>query len=166
MGRAFLFPVPPPIHRSVWSAAVHGLVHQPDDHQKGDGCAPNQWRLYCRHLHTGLPHRDPPSADGVRGQMPGQASAEECDRVVAELRYRNIRVPESLDISWTRRIQNLFLSMYRMGHSVVSAVVSVPGILNRARKMSLTEWRDTLSSWWATIKHEGAHYWVRSTRCD
>lgn len=76
-------------------------------------------------------------------------------------RYRNIRVPESLDISWTRRIHNLFLSLWKGTRSAVRAVLSVPGLLNRARKMSLAEWRETLAGWWVTIKHEAAHYWVR-----
>ena len=85
----------------------------------------------------------------------------DCDRIVEELRYRNIKVPRQLDISWRRRIEGGVLSVYKACRSAVMFVISIPGYLNTARKMSLSEWRQACSSTWATIKHEGRHYWVR-----
>eukprot|EP00892_Ulva_mutabilis_P004804 jgi/Ulvmu1/2696/UM014_0152.1 len=85
---------------------------------------------------------------------------EDCDRIVEELRYRNIKVPRQLDISWRRRIQGGILSVYNAIRACVVFVFNIPGYLNTARKMSLSEWRQASSSTWATVKHEAHHYWV------
>jgi hypothetical protein len=89
------------------------------------------------------------------------STPEDCDRIVEELRYRNIKVPKQLDISWRRRIEGALGSVYGAGKATVNFVFSIPGMLSRAARMSPAEWRETLQGFWATVKHEAQHYWVR-----
>lgn len=106
-----------------------------------------------------------PSILGQEGKLRSSCDPvlpEDCDRIVEELRYRNIKVPRQLDISWRRRIEGGFVTMYKAGRACVVFVFSIPRYINSARRMSLAEWRQVLSSTWATIKHEAHHYWVRT----
>lgn len=84
----------------------------------------------------------------------------DCDRIVEELRYRDIRVPRQLNISWRRRIEGALFGVYKACKATVMFFIRIPSYLNSARRMSVSEWRQALSSTWATVKHEAHHYWV------
>ena len=103
------------------------------------------------------PSRRTSKDDGPQQQ---RISPADTDRIVAELRYRNITVPKTLDISWQRRAENLGKVAYKLTRSMFKFLQSVPPALWAASKMTLPEWRSTLSGWWVTIKHEADHYWV------
>lgn len=93
-----------------------------------------------------------------------EATPEKCDEIVQEIRYRNIRVPSQLDISLSRRVMHLATGVVRGTVAGVETmwniIVSIPAGLFKVSRMSLSEWRDLLQGWWATIKHEAKHYWV------
>ena len=80
---------------------------------------------------------------------------------MAELRYRNIPVPSQLDISIGRRIQNLVVSVYDAALAALRFIAGIPSGLVSLSRMSLQEWREMLTGWWHTLKHEVKHYWVR-----
>lgn len=119
----------------------------------------------CRHLRTAASTLAAPDAKADLARSRDEASPESCDRIVEEIRYRNIRVPTSLDISIWRRIGQTLTGLVKGTVGAVQAtwrfVLSVPELLMRASRMSLTEWREAVSGLWTTIKHEAKHYWVR-----
>jgi hypothetical protein len=90
------------------------------------------------------------------------ATAENCDRIVEEIRYRNIRIPKQLDISVSRRVVMMWRGLVNACRGFLSFCFSIPKQLVAASRMKPSEWKATLAGWWTTIKHEGKHYWVRS----
>jgi hypothetical protein len=153
-------------HRTSYSAEfkVYPLCTfdwQRDDAQGGSAVA-RQWQQ-SRHFRAARFLDYPDSKFGLPGES---RSPRDYDRIVEELRYRDIKVPRQLvDISIRRRIENILSSVYGALKGIVMWTISIPSALSRARKMSLAEWRETLTSWWVTIKHEVHHYWVRMLRC-
>ena len=143
----------------------------PLDGHKDDAAPPRAamhvaWQT-CRHLRTSSAQQAPSAKDRPDTQSPFQAdeaSAENCDRIVEEIRYRNIRIPDQLDISITRRIQVTVMGLVRgvvgAGKATVNFILSIPSRLVAASKMSLTEWKEAVSGMWSTVKHEAKHYWV------
>ena len=120
------------------------------------------WVLY-RQLHNSAHSDDPPDKKDQHSLAPlvDNATPENCDRIVEELRYRNIRIPAQLDLSLRRRIQSLFAGIVKAVVGTLRFVYSMPRRLVAAARMTPTEWKETLVGWWQTLKHEAKHYWVR-----
>ena len=159
--------------RFITRAAAIVPSHLLSDRDERDGA---QYKAIawanCRHLRTAAstlaaPDSSKSDAKAELARLHSEASPENCDRIVEEIRYRNIRVPTSLDISLVRRLGNMLTGLVKGTVGAVQGtwrfILSVPGILQRASQMSLSEWRETISGWWSTIKSEAKHYWVRST---
>jgi hypothetical protein len=87
-------------------------------------------------------------------------TAEDCDRIVEELRYRNIKVPRQLDISYRRRIEGWLIAGWGATTAVAKFCLSLPGMLFRTLTMSPSQWYQTVTDLWGTIKHEAEYYWV------
>lgn len=85
---------------------------------------------------------------------------EDCDRIVEEMRYRNIKIPRHLEISWTRRVQGWARGAFGAMKAVVKFSFNLPGMLFRTITMSPSQWYQTLSGFWSTVKHEADFYWV------
>lgn len=85
---------------------------------------------------------------------------EDCDRIVEEMRYRNIAVPKQLEISWRRRVEGWVVGGFGAARAVVKFCLSLPGMLFRTITMSPSEWYKAVTGLWGTIKHEAEYYWV------
>ena len=125
--------------------------------------SPDVWRS-SRHLrtcaHTLATASAPESAASKGGNDASDASPENCDKIVAELRYRHIPVPSELDLSIGRRILNFAQGFQSAVIASYRFVASIPGGVAALSKMSLAEWREMLSGWWSAFVHEAKHYWV------
>jgi hypothetical protein len=105
-----------------------------------------------------------PKKDGAADVPVGaseEATPEDCDRIVAEIRYRNIPIPSQLDLSLARRLKNFWNGVIGLLRATYLIVASIPGSLAVTSRMSFSEWRQLISGWWATVQHEAQHYWVR-----
>ena len=129
-----------------------------------DSSRPDAWQQ-CRHMRTSACVLSATSTstkqeDDKSSALSDEATPENCDRIVEEIRYRNIRIPQQLDLSLWRRVTMMGRTMVSSVRGMLAFVASIPGKLAAASRMSLSEWRETFSGWWDTIKHEAKHYWV------
>lgn len=149
-----------PIGSATTASALHHVapagavlanlpLRAPSQNEGHEGAVHERW-YQSRHFRT-----------DIRSLKESKNTAEDCDRIVEEMRYRNIKVPRQLEISWRRRVEGWVVGGFNAGRAVVKFCFSLPGMLFRTVTMSPSEWYKFLTGLWGTIKHEADYYWVR-----
>lgn len=65
------------------------------------------------------------------------------------------------EVSYAQRVKQLLATVASGTRTVLMFTLSVPGRLKDFAALTSAERRAVYAGWWAAIKKEGRHYWVR-----